>query len=174
MKKLLTILILIALCFPVVMASDTISAIKSIPSDTLKWETVSERGVKTDSTVDAVKTMKIPTVMSFTTATKIKSLQVYPDSKVSVSTDTETVMQQSVIPTSPKAEIYYGYQNSYGVPWLYYYKVESCDTTKCRVVRAEFLTRKVWIETINLDTGSALAIAPTIPTYEDLPIGVIV
>jgi hypothetical protein len=172
MKKLLIILILISLIFQVVLAADTI--IKSIPENTLQWKTVSSVGIKQDVAVDAVKTMRVPTVMSFTTPTRIKSLQVYPESKVSVSEDTQTVMQQSISPTSPKAELYYGYQNDYGVPWMYYYKVENCDATKCRVVRAEFLTRKVWIEEINLDTGSALAIAPTIPTYQDLPIGVVV
>lgn len=98
---------------------------------------------------------------------KIKYVQIYPESVLEMSDDAETVKQSSS--GKVKDEIYYGYQKSVSQPWSQYYKIENCDDTKCRVVRADFATRQVWIEEILLTQANSII---GLPDYSALPSGV--
>ena len=173
MKKLLIFLIVIALIFPVAMAADDKVKVKTTISElsesTVTWKEVNTRGVSEPISPILVKSKKTPTTMLFSSSRGTKMMQVNPESTVTISTDTQTVMQQSVLPTSPKVELYYGYQQSANTPWTDYYKIEKCDATQCRVVRANFATRHVWIESIPLATANS--ITGIIP-HDALPSGV--
>lgn len=95
--------------------------------------------------------------------TKTKIVQIYPESVLEVSNDATVIKQSSE--GDVKLELYYGYQTA-DKPWTYYYKVEGCSDGMCRVVRAEFDTKKVWIESVSESTITALS---GIPAYEALP-----
>ena len=100
---------------------------------------------------------------------KTKIVQIYPESRLEVSVDAETIIQKkniTVISKYPDMELYYGYQNSSVKPWKYYYKVETCSGGTCRVVRGEFDTRKVWIEYQPESAVNAITIDTK---YEALP-----
>jgi len=96
---------------------------------------------------------------------KIKTVQIYPESILEMSDDAETIKQ--TMDGRVRLELYYGYQTA--KPWAQYYKVENCDATKCRVVRADFATRQVWIETITVEIANGIT---GLPEYNDLPKGV--
>jgi hypothetical protein len=117
--------------------------------------------------IDQVVTSEVKSVRSGVTKTKI--VQIYPESVLEVSTDVETIKQTSTSEISPKLELYYGYQKSAIEPWQYYYKIDSCENGVCKVVRADYSTRKVWIEEIPETTANTIT---GIPNYETLPIGV--
>jgi hypothetical protein len=113
-----------------------------------------------------VKTLEETTVVEMDIVSKIKTLEVHPVSDIIVSSNAESIMQISDNSSSPSLELYYGYQQSAYQPWQYYYKVESCTDGMCRVVRADFDTKQVWIEMI-LETE--LNAIPSMPAYEVLP-----
>lgn len=118
--------------------------------------------------IDQVVTSLVTSVRSGVTKTKV--VQIYPESVLQISPSTETVMQTKVA-NDPKVELYYEYQKSIQEPWKYYYKVEKCGSETCRVVRADFAERKVWIEYIPVATANGL-VSETIPAYDALPNGV--
>ena len=166
MKKLLIFLILIALIFPVVMA-ETIS---ELSESVVEWKQVTDKGVSESLSPALVKTKQSPTTMRFSVSNgKSKMMQVNPHSSVLISQDGKIVTQLSKDPNSPLFESHYGYQDTEEIPWTQYYKIEKCDATQCRVVRAEFSTRKVWIEYIPIATANS--ITGIIP-YNELPSGV--
>lgn len=173
MKKLLLILIIIALIFPISMAADEEVKVKTTISElsesTIEWKQVTDRGVSEPLSAPLVKTKLSPTTMMFKASTGSKMIQVNPMSTVTISADTQTVMQTSASPESPRVELYYGYQTSQNSPWTNYYKIEKCDGVQCRVVRADFATRKVWIEYIPVATANSIT---GILPYESLPSGV--
>jgi hypothetical protein len=92
-----------------------------------------------------------------------KIVQIYPESVLEVSNDANTIKQSAA--GDVKLELYYGYQTD-NKPWQYYYKVESCVDGTCRVVRAEFATKRVWIESVS---ESVITSIIGIPAYEALP-----
>ena len=96
---------------------------------------------------------------------KTKYIQIYPETVLEMSDDAETIKQ--TMDGRVRLELYYGYQTA--KPWAQYYKVENCDATKCRVVRADFATRQVWIETITVEIANGIT---GLPEYNDLPKGV--
>lgn len=177
MKKLLILLLILSLLIPATLAADKIEippTMATLSEATTHWKVIDHNGQKSDITKDNIKKNKELSVLEFSTPSKIKSLQSFPESTIQVSADMETVMQQTEAVGFPKVELYYGYQTAYGKPWQYFYQIQSCDNIRCRVVRGEFETRKIWIEEISLNNGLALAASSSIPAYNDLPVGVIV
>ena len=162
MKRLCVILILFILMasivIPVSAADNKTKDIKILSEDNIVWKDITKHSNG--------NSIKLPTTKSFTTSKGTKFIQVYYGSVISISEDTEIIMQQ----TPTKKELYYGYQKgNISIPWENYYKVENCDATKCRVVRADFTTRTMWIETIPLAVANGIT---GIPEYNDLPVGV--
>lgn len=128
-------------------------------------------------TIETNDTINLPMGKPFTTKIKMvkdgklkreKTLQTYPDAEVWISEDTETIMQLKSI-SGPFLEIYYGYQRSAMEPWQYYYRVEDISKNPCRVVRADFATKRVWIEYVDPAAITAIVNAGTIPAYGALP-----
>ena len=97
---------------------------------------------------------------------KIKIVQIYPEALFEMSDDAETVKQSSTNGGKMKHEIYYGYQKSISQPWEKYYKVENCDATMCKVVRADFTTRVVTVTNVPLTEINKIT---GIVAYEALP-----
>jgi len=162
MKRLCVILILFILMasivIPVSAADNKTKDIKILSEDNIVWKDITKHSNG--------NSIKLPTTKSFTTSKGTKFIQVYYGSVISISEDTEIIMQQ----TPTKKELYYGYQKgNISIPWENYYKVENCDATKCRVVRGDFATRQVWIETITVEIANGIT---GLPEYNDLPKGV--
>lgn len=187
-RLFLTVLLVICICTPIALAeiiseepvteesfvmkeeSQSDIIIKELPA-TLTITPFLSNGLKLSAPVDIKElptdkavTSEITSVRSGVTKTKI--VQIYPESVLEVSNDVETIKQTSTSTISPKLELYYGYQRSSVEPWQYYYKIEKCDTEKCTVVRAEFDTKRVWIEEISVSEANTIT---GIPAYEALP-----
>lgn len=137
-------------------------------------EPISE--TKTPITSTSVKSLSVVSTMLFEAEVDSvpveKTLQVYPQSKVTISKDYEAVMQQSESKDSPPVELYYGYQKSRWQPWQYYYRVDGCGESVCRIVRAEFDSRRVWLEDVPTDKINELSASGVIPEYESVPDGI--
>lgn len=188
MKRLLVLALLIVLVVPV-FAEEIIEAPITDQSFALKEESKAEVKEVAPITIDiqpylssgallsrTVEAKELP-VQQMVTAlvkqtnrgvVKEKIVQMYPEAVLELSDNAETIKQSSTT-GAVKVEMYYDYQKSKMEPWSKYYKVENCDATKCRVVRADFATRQVWIEEISLAQANAIS---GIPTYDALPLGV--
>jgi hypothetical protein len=94
-----------------------------------------------------------------------KIIQVYPESKVELSDDATNIHQSSS--GDMRHEFYYDYQNlTTRQPWKYYYKVEKCGATTCKVVKADFNTRIVTVTDITLTQANGIT---GIPQWSELP-----
>lgn len=188
MKLFLTTLLLIALIIPVfaeelseapivessfVMKEESKAEIKEVAPITIDIQPYLSSGALLSRTVEAKELPVQQMVTSLVKQTnrgvvKEKIVQMYPEATLELSDNAETVKQSTTTGTV-KVEMYYDYQKSVSQPWSKYYKVENCDATKCRVVRAEFSTRRVWIEEIAVAQANAIS---GIPSYDALPNGV--
>jgi len=95
---------------------------------------------------------------------KEKVVQQYPEAILEMSDNAETVKQTTQ--GDMKLELYYDYQKSISEPWGKYYKVEKCDASMCKVVKADFATRTVTVSEITLAQANGIS---GIPAYEALP-----
>lgn len=150
----------------IIVIEDAISTVYQIISDA---GSVLSTQLQTDDTESILEPTTVRLKTSTYNSTIYKIVQLQPDMDISVSDDSKTVLQKSTVNTSEGMEIYYGYQESRSSPWSHRYKVESCDDTKCRVVRSDFATRKVWIEEITLAEANSIT---GIPNHDALPNGV--
>ena len=186
MKRLLIILLLLALIVPALPAE------KPITEDSFKYNISSKSDIKEKPLITInitpylsscmkldrkIYEKKLPMDRMVTNLVEhinngkktSKLVQIYPETVLEVSDDAETIKQSSSNGGMVKHEIYYGYQKSIREPWSQYYKVENCGVEFCRVVRADFSTRQVTIEEITLSKANSIT---GIPYYSALPKGV--
>lgn len=102
-----------------------------------------------------------------------KTVQLYPDAKVAISSDFTTIMQTTE-KGSPALEIYYGYQKSDSEPWTYYMRVDSISSDTAIIVKADFVKRTVWTERVKPKEIMDIIKSGKIPAWEDLPLGEII
>jgi len=91
-----------------------------------------------------------------------KIIEIAPESKLVVSENGESVKQGS----GSSVELYYGYQKSYSQPWTDYARVDSCVDGICKVVLANFVEKRVWIEYKSENEILGIAASDTIPEFE--------
>ena len=149
-----------------------------VGTGTIALKPISAKGIVSAEPVD-IKSLSLATVtVASIEITKdmvvtTKTVQIFPEAKVQVSENTETVMQSSTTGNAethtPVLELYYGYEKSKYEPWQYYYRVDDISKNPCRVVRADFATKRVWIEYVDPAAITAIVNAGTIPAYGALP-----
>jgi PKD repeat protein len=159
-------------------ASTSTATLAIVGTATIALKPISTKGVVSAEAVD-IKALSLSTVtvasieITKDMAVTKKTVQIFPEAKVQLSENTETVMQSSATGNAethtPVLELYYGYQTSANAPWQYYYRVDDISKNPCRVVRAEFATRKVEIMYVDPALITAIVNAGTIPDYGALP-----
>lgn len=97
-----------------------------------------------------------------------KQLQIHPEAKVKISADGKKI-KQSKSDGRPRVELYYGYETSISQPWTEYMRVDSCDAITCKIVKANFSERRVWIEYATKTSIDSVADSDEIPEFVELP-----
>jgi len=93
-----------------------------------------------------------------------KIIEIAPESKLVISEDGESVKQGK----GSSVEIYYGYQKSYYQSWTDYARVDSCVDGVCKVVLANFIEKRVWIEYKSESEIFGISTSDTIPDFGEM------
>ena len=152
-----------------VMKEESKSEVKEIAPITIEIVPFLSSGAKLSRTIEAKELPMQQVVTSLVKhnnrgVIKEKVVQQYPEAILEMSDNAETVKQTTQ--GDMKLELYYDYQKSISEPWSKYYKVEKCDASMCKVVRADFATRTVTVSEITLAQANGIS---GIPAYEALP-----
>jgi len=155
--------------------TETMVVIKIKEAMDIVIKIISDSGKVSDTKVDTTKDSTIlkPTSIqiqsgNWTLSTK-KILQQHPNTKISVSSDSNIMIQKSKQGAPIQFEAYYGYQKSKEEPWTHLYKVNFCDAISCQITRGDYANHKIWIETKPLANIEKIVAASYIQEYLELP-----
>lgn len=96
-----------------------------------------------------------------------KKVNVRPNAKLIFSSDSKQ-LKQSRNGSAKLLEISYNYHESYMVPWTDYVRVDLCQNGICRVVNANFTTKRVWLEYKPESQVDAIIDSDAIPKVEEI------